>query len=479
LALGIGLRGRTVRSIRARLLVLTLLVVTIALAASTVVTRRGVGAELLRFEADEKRSRAQESIGLVLGEVQRAGSIEGIHIALQRLGNALGQELVLLAPDGRVLAGSTAALRESRFTIVGDRLEIERKESVGGVARTKRMLLVGPPSVPVPNIPRGGAGILYVLPPPPVADDHGLPRIASQLNRWLLYGASAASILALVLTLALSRTILGPVEGLTDAARRMEGGDLTQRVTVASRDEIGTLAKAFNGMAESLQRSESMRRTLITDVAHELRTPLTNLRCQIEALQDGLQPADGVAIRSLHEEVLLLSRLVTDLQDLALAESGQLPLNRSRIAPADAVDRAVAAMRPLAASRGVTLVSDARSAAVVEADWERLGQVMRNLLSNAVTHTPAGGTVTVSACDEGRMVVFDVRDTGIGIAPEHVARVFDRFYRVDASRARATGGAGLGLAIVKQLVEAHGGKVSVDSAPGRGTRVTFMVPAAV
>jgi two-component system sensor histidine kinase BaeS len=230
-------------------------------------------------------------------------------------------------------------------------------------------------------------------------------------------------------------------------------------------------------MADAVARSEALRRGLVADVAHELRTPLTNLRCQIEAVQDGLQPADTATLQSLHEETLLLARLVGDLQDLALAEGGQLPLHRASVSVTAAVDAALAAIRPIAAARGVVLEADVAAALAVDADRERLAQVLRNLLANALTHTPGGGRIRVSGRRVSGEVAVEVSDTGDGIAPEHLAHVFDRFYRSDPSRARRTGGAGLGLAIVRQLVEAHGGRVAVASEPGAGTRFTFTLPA--
>jgi signal transduction histidine kinase len=204
---------------------------------------------------------------------------------------------------------------------------------------------------------------------------------------------------------------------------------------------------------------------------------LTNLRCQIEAIQDGLQAPDAAALRSLQEEALLLARLVDDLQDLALAEAGQLSLRRTPVPVAEAVDSALAAIRPLAAERDIALRTETAAAGRVDADRERLAQILRNLLANAVTHTPAGGTIRVLATPNGGRVSIEVSDTGPGIPPEHLPHVFERLYRGDPSRARATGGAGLGLAIVKQLVEAHGGRVSAKSDPGRGARFTFTLPA--
>ena len=260
----------------------------------------------------------------------------------------------------------------------------------------RQLVLVGAPRVEVADPAGRPAGTLYALPPPRDAGE-AEPRFVATVNRWLLLSALAAVALALALSLPLSRRILGPVEAITAAARRMEAGDLAQRVPATSTDEIGDLARAFNAMADAVARSESLRRALVTDVAHELRTPLTNLRCQIEAVQDGLQPADAATFRSLHEETLLLARLVGDLQDLALAESGQLPLHRAPVPLADAVSAALASIRPIAGARGIRLQADVPLTLAVDADRERLAQVLRNLLANALTHTPDGGTIRVSA----------------------------------------------------------------------------------
>jgi len=268
------------------------------------------------------------------------------------------------------------------------------------------------------------------------------------------------------------------VESLTAAARRMGAGDLSQRVRVSSTDEIGELARAFNAMAEAVERNEALRRNLVSDVAHELRTPLTNLRGQIEALEDGLLAPSADTLRSLHEEILILSRLVNDLQDLALAEAGQLPLHRGRLVLSEAVEGALASIRAGAAERGILLHAEAGPELAVDADRERLGQVLRNLLANALTHTPDGGRIEVTARAENGSVSIRVQDTGVGISAEQLPRVFDRFYRADSSRARASGGAGLGLAIVKQLVIAHGGTIGVESEPGRGAAFTFTIPRA-
>jgi signal transduction histidine kinase len=447
-------------------------VVAVALASVAVLSRVAVRTAYVRLETEARAVRLS-GLASVLEDVRE---IPDAHIdqRLAREAASLGLRLLLIGPDGHVRAASSPELRAARVEAQGDRLQIEERALENGVVRLRKTVLVGAPHVPL----AGGRGSLYALPPARSDDEPDEPRSLATLNRWLLFSALGSGALAVLLTLALSRRILGPVEALTGAVRRMGSGDLDARVAEAGPDEIGTLARAFNTMADALARTEGLRRTLVTDVAHELRTPLTNLRCQIEALQDGLQPADAEALASLHEETLLLARLVDDLQDLALAESGRLPLRLSSVRIDEVVTAALASMRTSARERGITLQAEVPGGLVVSGDRERLGQVLRNLLANAETHTPEGGTVSVTADRAGDLVRLVVADSGTGIAADHLPHVFDRFYRADPSRARATGGAGLGLAIVKQLVEAHGGTVSVSSAPGAGTRFTISLPAA-
>lgn len=299
------------------------------------------------------------------------------------------------------------------------------------------------------------------------------------VNRSLLTAIIAAGAVATILTLTLARRILGPVSALTQAVRRMETGDLRQRVKVETTDELGVLAHAFNAMADGLARTEQLRRQLVTDVAHELRTPLTNIQGYIEALQDGVADPSPIVLDSIHEEAMLLNRLVEDLQDLALVEAGQLKLVRQAVAPADLILRAVTSMQSPAADKQIVLqVEMPEALPLVYADRERIGQVLHNLLDNAITHTPAAGKISVSARVSGPEVEVSVQDSGSGIAYQDLPNVFERFYRADRSRARATGGFGLGLAIVKQLIEAHGGRVWVRSTVGVGSTFLFTLPIA-
>jgi signal transduction histidine kinase len=284
-------------------------------------------------------------------------------------------------------------------------------------------------------------------------------------------------LVAVIVMLAISHRIIQPVERLTAAAHQMEKGDLTARVNVQSSDEIGQLARAFNAMADGLAHQEQLRRNMVSDVAHELRTPLTNIRGYLEAAQDGVMPLDTALADNLYEEAMLLNRLADDLQELALAEAGQLRLERQPVAIGDVAQAAVEAVRPQADARGLRLSLDLPpDLPFVEADAHRVAQVLRNLLNNAMDFTPRGGQITLATRREGAFVHTEVRDTGPGIAPEHLPYVFERFYRADKSRARTTGGAGLGLAIVKQLIEAQGGRVWVNSTLGAGSAFGFALP---
>lgn len=300
------------------------------------------------------------------------------------------------------------------------------------------------------------------------------------INRSLLFAILSAVTAAILLTVMLSRRILRPISALTSAASMLGKGDLSQRVKISTTDEIGELAKAFNAMADGLYRLENLRRNMVTDVAHELRTPLSNIRGYLEAIQDGLTDPSKEIINSLHEEVMLLNRLVEDLQELALAEAGKLDLKPMPVELSSIVDKSIIALQPKIQEKQIKILKNIPiDLPIIEVDPERIGQVLRNLISNAIAYTPENGTIAI----QGRMmesgIEVNVQDNGVGIAPEHLTYVFERFYRVDESRARSTGGAGLGLAIVKQLVQAHGGQINIDSVLGTGTTITFTLPFAI
>jgi signal transduction histidine kinase len=256
-------------------------------------------------------------------------------------------------------------------------------------------------------------------------------------------------------------------------------GDFSQRVQIKDKSELGELAEAFNSMGSDLERAERLRRNMVADVAHELRTPLSNIRGYLEALRDGVIKPDAETIRSLYEEAFLLSRLVDDLQELSLAEAGELKLVLQAEDIGELIRQAVAAVETQERAKGLSLsVELPDKLPPVNIDSRRIGEVLRNLLENAVAHTAKEGSITVAAKQRDNWVEVSVTDTGEGIPTKDLPNIFERFYRVDKSRTRATGGSGLGLTIAKRLVEAHGGKIEVQSEPGKGSRFSFTISVA-
>jgi signal transduction histidine kinase len=450
-----------VRSLRVRFLITLIGVVTVAVGTVAFFASRATTSEFRRslqgilnyptFSIEAKIAAINKAL---VTEASDRSIWEDLQTLLEGMGRTSKARFVMADIAGNVLADSTGSLIDQ---------QINTDQSKPFAA----FLIEGKPV------------LAYLVP----LEDYGVEaiqaRFTNSVNRSLLIAIISGGLVALGLTLLLSRSILRPVSALISAARAMEKGDLSQRVAVTSRDEIGELAQAFNAMADGLERLEDLRRNMVTDIAHELRTPLSNIRGYLEAVQDGVVEPSSQMIASLHEEAMLLSRLVDDLQELALAEAGMLTLARQPIHLQDVVNKAVLMVESQANAKGLAIeVRLPADLPMVDADAERMSQVVRNLLNNAVTNTPSGGKILISAQQVDSQVEVSVQDTGIGIEAEHLPFVFERFYRADQSRARRTGGAGLGLAIVKQLVEAQGGQVCIASQPGLGTTVTFTSPIA-
>jgi signal transduction histidine kinase len=322
-------------------------------------------------------------------------------------------------------------------------------------------------------------GEVYIIPDLTAEPYDTFRALAASTSYFLLLGGALAIIIALVLVFLLSRRITSPIDALSRTAKRLGQGDLSQRVQVQGDGEVAALAEAFNTMATDLESNEQLRRNLIADVAHELRTPLSNIRGYLEAIRDNVMRPDAAAIDSLNEEATLLSRLVNELQELSLAEAGELKLVYQAEDISKLVQQAIAPFRTELEAKGISLsleLSD--DLPLVSVDWHRVSQVLHNLLENAVNHTRRGGLITVAGAKQGDWVEIGVSDTGQGIPAHDLPNIFERFYRVDRSRARATGGSGLGLTIARRLVEAHGGKITVESELGKGSRFVFTLPVA-
>lgn len=284
-------------------------------------------------------------------------------------------------------------------------------------------------------------------------------------------------LVTLLLAGGFATALVRPLHSMEQSAQRIAGGHFETRIQVKRNDELGRLADAFNRMAEQLQRAQRVRRQMVADIAHELRTPLSVIQGNLEAMADGVVPLTPERLSSMHAEALLLKRLVEDLRTLSLAEAGELSLNIERCEFKGWTEALAESLRPAFEEGKIRLEIDILEPLWLQADTARLRQVMLNLLTNALQHTPAGGTVRILAKRQGGLARIEVSDSGTGLTQEELDHLFDRFYRGRRSRLRK-GSTGLGLAIVKALVEAQGGQIRASSKAQRGTTFSLTLPLA-
>jgi two-component system, OmpR family, sensor histidine kinase BaeS len=304
----------------------------------------------------------------------------------------------------------------------------------------------------------------------------------ASVTRSQLLGGLFVALIAVGIGALLSRSFSRPITEMNRAVAKISQGDYSARVLLQGKDEIADLALAFNQMAESIKSLELLRRDLVSNISHDLRTPLTVIRGYLEGLHSG-QIADRrsaeMAFEVMHSEVVILLRLVDNLNQVAAAEAGALPLDCHLIEASTVIENVIARIRPLADMKRITLnKSAAPELPSINLDAERIEQALFNLLENGIRHTPAGGTITVNANQVENNLEFIVHDTGEGIPSEHIQHIFERFYRVDPARNQNEGGAGLGLAIVSANVTAHGGRMFVKSSgvSGKGSTFTIQLP---
>lgn len=366
-----------------------------------------------------------------------------------------------------------------------------------------------PPGIPSPDFIRfgfsidsGGKVIAYLV---PLRSPHSPAESAAanleRINLTLLIGVIFATLIALISAWLIAHNILRPLEDLNSATQSIAAGDLDHQVRIQTRDEIGRLALSFNYMVNSLKRSRDLRRQMTADIAHELRNPLSIILGNAEALSEGVLPVTTEALDIIYDEAKHLQRLVDDLRTLSLTEAGELTLQLSPAEPRKILETCAAAFSIRAAEKGTRIELDAApDLPEIEVDLERILQVLANLVDNSLKHSPAGGRIVLSAAlrspalaesaaqkagddlsqpaagNPAEEVCFSVADDGEGISPEDLPFVFERFYRGKQSAARIKDGSGLGLAISRALVELHGGRISVISAAGNGTKFSFCLP---
>ena len=342
---------RMFHTLRFRLLVLLILVVVAAIGGMAFFNTLATTRMFTRYEEDRGMMRHQRLERLLSQHYAQSESWSGVQLVVERMGQITGERVVLVSEAGQIVADSAGELVGQPVGQDWDTpaAQIIHHGTKVGVFYTD---FPGRGADPGSKVFPDSVKIFSPFFLPPLGLDPQSRALLTSVNRTLLLIAVVAGLGAVLLILGLSRRILAPVEALTEAVRRMEAGDLSQRVEVTSRDEIGELAQAFNSMADGLARLEDLRRNMVTDVAHELRTPLSNIRGYLEALQDGVVEPERHIIDSLHAEAMLLNLLVDDLQELSLAEAGQLKLERQPVALADIVDRAVEAVRPRQRPRG-------------------------------------------------------------------------------------------------------------------------------
>jgi signal transduction histidine kinase len=458
-----------IHSLRFRLLISFLLVILVTVGIVSLFMANVSRDQIRLYEANISQARINRAGMMIAGYYSSQGGWEEVQPVVEMLASMEDRRIILTDPQNIVIADSDSKLRGKEY----------RQET--------NAIFVYERSTP-PPVPAGGSSEQPQFPPPQPEQNHGdliailyisplnstVSNLIQSINTYLVWGAVVAIVIALMITFVISRRITSPLRALNSSAIKLGKGDFTQRVAIKTRDEVGTLAQTFNLMAENLERTEKLRRDMVADTAHELRTPLTNISGYLEAIRDDVVQPDKVTIASLSEETALLTRLVDDLQELALAEAGELKMERQPENIYQLIVQSVTAIKTKLSNKGLEITTNVQdNLPLVNIDYHRITQVLGNLLENAYKYTAAGGKISVTANREGDLIKIGVTDTGQGIPAADLPNMFERFYRVDKSRARSAGGSGLGLTIVKKLVEAHGGSVAVQSELGKGSTFSF------
>lgn len=467
--------NKVTASLRFRLTSAFALVIGVGIIVTVVLTRQGTATQFAHFMVNKHMIQPGQLQATLAAAYQAHQGWTGVQAALPAIIDA--------AADGQMsgMLGNIMGMFNNHMQVIdtAGQVVIDTTGVVGGAALSSAQVQRWPIMVNQQPV-----GTLLVEGSMMRATDTESASVLVAITRAVLLAGLVAGVVAVLLASLLVRQLTQPLVALAVASRLIAMGDRMVRVPVRSKDELGELAATFNQMATSLEKHETLRRTLMADVAHELRTPLTGIQGTVEALQDGVFPLTAEHLGSIHEQVLLLNRLVEDLRTLANAEAGQLSLEWLPLNVAELAQRILMTFQSQAIARQIDLSLRIDSQLpTIQGDPQRLGQVLSNLLDNALRHTPAGGQVGVALAAEQDGICLVVTDSGAGIAPADLPHIFDRFYHADSSPgalwARQTGGSGLGLAIARQLVEAHGGKLWVASPPvggSKGSEFNILLP---
>jgi two-component system, OmpR family, sensor histidine kinase BaeS len=454
------------RSISSKLIFAFLSIGIISVASIFLTARWNTRAEFIRFLTDQNQNDLVEALA---NYHLQQGSWEDVEIIGYQQNNApgpgmgmgrdhgpMGQLFILADQNGRVIFSNFRNLRP------GAKISLADLET--GTPITEDGKVIG----------------ILISPQTPY---QGQPReleFIERINLTLFYGALIGAVIALLLGIFLSRTLTRPIRELTRATHAISEGDLSQQVPVRTSDELGELAQAFNKMSQELSRSVNTRKQMTADIAHELRTPLSLILGHAEAVHDGILPPTRENFEIIREEAARLEHLVNDLRTLSLADAGELSITLQTIQPQRLLQEVASLYHYQTQRKNISLDLDIASPLPnIEVDPGRMTQVLTNILDNATRHTPEGGRIVLSAKQSEEYVEIAVQDSGLGLSAENLERIFERFYRTDASRQRdgdVPGGSGLGLAIAKSIVQVHNGQLSAESESGKGLKVSIRLP---
>lgn len=453
-------------SMRWRILGSFVLVIIVALGTIAVVTRYTTQQEVQRFLGYGGQVGLENLANRLETYYAENGSWSGISANTETMrGRGFGQRgMANIGIGNHILTDASGVIRYSPVEAeIGNRISNQQLEQSIELFVSGEVVGYLLPEGGIPTLPENFEDLLI-----------------ERVNRATVLAALISGGIAILLSVILATVILRPVRGLTEAAKKMSSGDLTQRVDVQGKGEMAALGQTFNRMAYSLQEAEKRRRAMTADIAHELRNPLAIQRAHLEALQDGIYPLNSESLEPVVKQNKQLTRLVEDLRTLALVDAGSLELNKRKIDLVEVCQDTIKRFEPQAIDKEIRLITESQSEQLlVNADRERLQQILDNLMQNALRYTPEEGWIKLSLAVQNQLAVLKIHNNGPQLTKEAQDHLFERFYRADKARDRASGGTGLGLAIARQLAEAHGGSLTGSNHPDGGVVFTMTIPASL